>query len=70
MRIPPGSQSGQKLRLRGKGVASYKNRPAGDLLISLKIVLPPPNDEESKQLLNKLQNKYTEDVRKELKINT
>ncbi len=51
LRIPPGSQSGQKLRLRGRGVPSAKNGRRGDQLVKLKIVLPPIRDERSKEIL-------------------
>lgn len=39
LRVPPGAQSGQVLRVRGKGVAR-RGRPAGDLLVTLRVRLP------------------------------
>jgi len=46
LRIPPGSQGGQTLRLRGKGLAK-QNGSQGDQYVRLKIVVPPkPNDKE------------------------
>ena len=33
LRVPPGSQSGRKLRLKGRGVPSLKGRAAGDLVL-------------------------------------
>jgi len=44
--IPPGSNGGRTLRLRGKGLPGS---PAGDLLITLRIVLP---DEQDAELVN------------------
>ncbi len=38
MRIPAGAQSGQKLRLRGRGLPG---NPAGDQFVQLKVVLAP-----------------------------
>jgi curved DNA-binding protein len=38
MQIPAGAQSGQKLRLRGRGLPG---KPAGDEYVQLKVVLPP-----------------------------
>jgi DnaJ-class molecular chaperone len=38
--IPPHSNGGRTLRLRGKGLPAGGGKPAGDLLVSLRIVLP------------------------------
>lgn len=46
LKIPKGSASGKKLRLKGKGIPS-KN--PGDLYVVIKIVLPPVNDEKSRK---------------------
>jgi len=51
MPIPPGTSSGQKLRLRGQGVSASKNHPEGDLYIIPKIVAPKNVDDESKRLI-------------------
>jgi DnaJ-class molecular chaperone len=53
MRIPPRSQGGQMLRLRGKGLA----RPGGgrgDEYVRLKIVVPPQPTEKELELFQKL----------------
>lgn len=49
--VPPGSSSGQRLRVRGKGVPAHGDRPDGDLFVVLKIVVPKTVDEESRQLI-------------------
>ena len=49
--IPPGSSSGRKLRLKGKGIKSQKTKNSGDMFLILKIVPPAEMDEDSKQLL-------------------
>jgi len=49
--IPPGTSSGQKLRLKGQGVPASKSLPAGDLYIVPKIVVPRSIDEESRRLI-------------------
>ena len=51
LKIPKGSSSGKKLRLKGKGIPS-KN--PGDLYVVIKIVLPPANDEKSKKLYEEM----------------
>ncbi len=48
--IPPGSQSGRKLRLKGKGLKK-KRGAAGDLHIELKVVLPDPLSDRDRALL-------------------
>ena len=55
MTIPPGSSSGQKLRLRGQGVpasgAGAAAKPGGDLFVILKIMVPKTSDETSQRLI-------------------
>ena len=51
MTIPPGTNSGQKLRLKGQGVPASKNHPEGDLYIVPKVVVPRSIDEESRKLI-------------------
>jgi len=67
MRIPPGTQSGQKLRLREKGVPSaVRDGVRGDEIVEVKIVVPPVHDERSKELLRELAKLNPEDPRAEL----
>jgi DnaJ-class molecular chaperone len=49
--IPPGSSSGQKLRLKGQGVPGSGGKPAGDLFVLLKIVVPRTVDDDSRRLI-------------------
>jgi DnaJ-class molecular chaperone len=44
MRIPPGSNTGTRLRLRGKGVPKRQQTEAGDQYVALRIVLSNPKD--------------------------
>lgn len=66
MKIPAGAQSGQTLRVRGKGVAP-KGRPQGDLLVKLKVRLPDVRDRDVADAISALEALYDEDVRTELK---
>lgn len=50
--IPPGSNSGKSLRLKGKGV-THKN-DAGDLYVTLSVVLPSPPGQELKDYAARL----------------
>ncbi|MEQ1654526.1 MAG: DnaJ C-terminal domain-containing protein [Nitrospira sp.] len=47
VKIPPGSQSGQKLRLKGRGIPGD---PAGDLYFALNVVLPKADTEPAQQI--------------------
>ncbi len=53
LNIPPGSQNGQQLRLKGKGLLVDKNT-RGDMLVELKIVLPKSLSEKEKELFSEL----------------
>ena len=49
--IPPGSSSGLKLRLKGQGIAGSAGKPAGDLFVVLRIVVPKSVDAASRRLI-------------------
>jgi len=67
LKIPPGTQSGQKLRLREKGVPSAtKDGVRGDEIVEVKVTVPMPRDEKTKELLRELAKLNPEDPRAEL----
>jgi molecular chaperone DnaJ len=67
LKIPPGTQSGQKLRLREKGVPSAtKEGTRGDEIVEIKLTVPMPRDERSKEILRELAKLNPEDPRQEL----
>lgn len=67
LKIPPGTQSGQKLRLREKGVPSAtKDGVRGDEIVEVKVTVPMPRDEKTKELLRELAKLNPEDPREEL----
>jgi molecular chaperone DnaJ len=67
LKVPPGTQSGQKLRLREKGVPSATKEGArGDEIVEVKITVPMPRDEKTKELLRELAKLNPEDPRAEL----
>jgi curved DNA-binding protein len=53
MTIPPGSQGGQRLRLRGKGVPRQEGG-RGDLYVKLKMMVPPKLTADERELFEKL----------------
>jgi molecular chaperone DnaJ len=55
LRIPPGTQSGQKLRMRERGVPSAtREGMRGDQIVTVEIVVPQVQDEKSKEILREL----------------
>lgn len=67
LKIPPGTQSGQKLRLREKGVPSAtREGMRGDEIVEVKVTVPMPRDEKTKELLRELARLNPEDPRAEL----
>jgi molecular chaperone DnaJ len=67
LKIPPGTQSGQKLRLREKGVPSAtKDGLRGDEIVEITVTVPMPRDERTKELLRELAKLNPEDPRAEL----
>jgi molecular chaperone DnaJ len=54
LRIAPGTQSGQKFRLRGKGAPSLRDASVhGDQFVEVQVTLPKVISEETKDLLRK-----------------
>jgi len=67
LKIPPGTQPGQKLRLRDKGVPSATQDGArGDEIVEITVKIPMPRDERTKELLRELATLNPEDPRVEL----
>ena len=66
VRIPPGTNSGQRLRLREKGVPSARSGARGDQYVEVQVVVPRPTDERVRNLMKELEGIAPEDPRKEL----
>jgi curved DNA-binding protein len=62
MRIRPDSQSGQKLRLRGRGLPG---NPPGDEFVRLQVVLPPADTPQARALYEQMQRELAFDPRTE-----
>jgi molecular chaperone DnaJ len=54
LRIPPGTQGGQKFRLRGKGAPSVRGEARGNQIVEVKVIVPRIADERSKEILREL----------------
>lgn len=67
LRIPPGTQSGQKFRLRERGAPSLRNAQArGDQFVEVQIILPQVISEETKELLRRFSQLNEENPRVEM----
>jgi len=66
--IPPRSNTGLILRVRGKGLPPTLDAAAGDLLITLRIVLPETTDPELDEFLKRWKQEHPYDPRKNVKL--
>jgi curved DNA-binding protein len=61
--IPPGSQAGRRLRLKGKGIPG---EPPGDMYAVLTIALPPANTDAAKEAYRAMASAFAFDPRAHL----
>jgi molecular chaperone DnaJ len=66
--VPPASQSGRKLRLRGQGVPALRGKGRGDLYLTTRIVVPEHPDADAKAAAERLRSAYPGDVRAEVRL--
>jgi len=67
VRIPPGTNSGKKLRLREKGAPSARHPgKRGDQIVEVQVVVPKPEDERVRNLLRDLAKLEQEDPRRDI----
>lgn len=64
LNIPPGSNGGRSLRLRGKGLPATDKLAAGDLLVTLRLMLPEAADADTLAMLQEWRDKRGYDPRK------
>ena len=68
LRVPAGTQSGQRFRVRGRGSNIPRTGKFGDLIVEVQLVLPLLKDERSKELLREFGKINANDVRHDLFI--
>lgn len=67
LRVPPGTQSGQKLKLRGKGFPSPRDPGVrGDQYVEVRIVIPRVQDERSREILREFSRLNIENPRQDM----
>ncbi len=64
--IPPGTETGSKFRLRGKGMPKIDGSGFGDFYVEVKVRVPKIENESDKQVLENLKRKYGRDLRSAL----
>ncbi|NMO16735.1 J domain-containing protein [Pyxidicoccus fallax] len=68
VKVPPGSQSGRRMRLKGRGVPSLKGGAPGDLYLHLQVKVPEEATAEARAAAEALSRAYRGDVRRELTL--
>ena len=68
VKVPPKSQSGQILRLKGKGAMNIKTKKRGDLMVKLIVKVPRTDDREVLQAAEKMSGYYKEDLRQGIRL--
>jgi curved DNA-binding protein len=66
VKIPPGAQSGQRLRIAGKGVQGHGSIPAGDLY--LRLMIRVPKDGVGQDAVDMIDRAYHQDIRKDIRL--
>jgi len=66
LKVPMGTSSGQKFRLREKGVSNARKETRGDQIVEIVVQPPKANDERTRELLRELAELHPEDPRAEL----
>jgi curved DNA-binding protein len=66
LQIPPGTDSGSKLRLREKGVPAAAGEPAGHLYVTVRIKVPKQLDDETRLKFEELSSCDPTDLRRDL----
>jgi molecular chaperone DnaJ len=64
LKIPPGTQSGQKLRMRERGVENAQHAgQRGDQIVTVEVVVPALADERSREIMRELAKLNSQDPR-------
>jgi molecular chaperone DnaJ len=67
LKIPPATQSGQKLRMRDRGVENAQNpSQRGDQIVTVNVVVPHLQDERSREIMRELARLNPDDPRSSL----
>lgn len=67
LKIPAGTQSGRVFRLKGRGAPRLKGKGNGDMLVTVKVVVPQKLNKKERELIKQLDSIETADVRAHIK---
>lgn len=68
LKVPPKSQSGQTLKLKGKGALNLKTKQMGDLMVKLAVKVPRTDDQEILEAAEKIDRAYPDDLRRDIRL--
>lgn len=68
LKIPKGTKSGQRLRLKGKGVPNLKTKKSGDMFVTVRVQVPPSDDPEALAAAQTLERFYRTDLRRGIRL--
>ena len=66
LKVPPGTQSGQKFRMRERGVLNSRKNARGDQIVEVAVQPPKVRDERTKEILRELAQLNPEDPREQI----
>jgi molecular chaperone DnaJ len=66
LKIPQGTQNGQKFRLRDKGIFNSRKNTRGDEIVEVVLRAPDVHNERTRELLRELAQVQTDDIRSDI----
>ena len=68
LKIPKGTKSGQRFRLKGKGAPNLKTKTPGDMYVTIRVQVPETDEEEALATARKLDSFYRGNIRQGIKL--
>lgn len=68
LKIPPGTKSGRRLRLKGKGAPNLKTKNPGDMYVTIRVQVPDTDNPEALNAAKSLDSYYEGDIRREIHL--
>ncbi|MBI4962649.1 MAG: molecular chaperone DnaJ [Desulfomonile tiedjei] len=68
LKIPRGTRSGQRLRLKGKGVPNLKTKVPGDMYVTVRVQVPTSRNPEADKAAAELDRFYEGDLRSDIRL--
>ncbi len=68
MTIPPGTQSGQELRLKGRGVPHVNGEGRGDQYVKISVKVPEKLSDRQREMLEEFDETWSSDPRRNMRV--